>query len=132
MFKPQSAAFICLHWSLPAHSVTAFEQAYTIKNLPAMQETRVQSLGRNDPLQKGMATHFSILAWRIPWTAEPGGLQSMGSQRVRTTEQLTPSFSHQFPFKTFEKRPEIFVCVPAAEVLKPIIRFFFTSKGPCL
>ena len=48
-----------------------------------MRETWVQSLGREDPLEKGMATHSSILAWRIPWTEEPGGLQSMGSQRVR-------------------------------------------------
>ena len=48
-----------------------------------MQETQVQSLGWEDPLEKGMATHFSILAWRIPWTEEPGGLQSMVSQRVR-------------------------------------------------
>ena len=47
-----------------------------------MQETLVQSLGQDNPLEKGMATHFSILAWRIPWTEEPGGLQSMGSQRV--------------------------------------------------
>ena len=53
-----------------------------VKNLPAMQETQVQSLGWEDPLEKGMATHSSILAWRIPWTEEPGGLQSMGSQRV--------------------------------------------------
>ena len=52
-----------------------------VKNLPAMQETWVQSLGCEDPLEKGMATHSSILAWRIPWTEEPGGLQSMGSQR---------------------------------------------------
>ena len=55
----------------------------TVKNPPAMQETRVQSLGQKDSLEKGMATHSSILAWRIPWTEEPGGLQSMGSQRVR-------------------------------------------------
>ena len=53
-----------------------------VKNLPAVQETRVQSLGREDPLEKEMATHFNILAWRIPWTEEPGGLWSMGSQRV--------------------------------------------------
>ena len=57
--------------------------AQIVKNLPAMQETRVRSLGREDPLEKGMAPHFSILAWRIPWTEEPGGLQSVGSQRVR-------------------------------------------------
>ena len=53
-----------------------------VKNLPAMWETWVRSLGWEDPLEKGMATHSSILAWRIPWTAEPAGLQSMGSQRV--------------------------------------------------
>ena len=52
------------------------------KSLPAMQETRIQSLGREDSLEKKMATHSSILAWRIPWTEEPGGLQSMVSQRV--------------------------------------------------
>ena len=56
--------------------------AQMVKNPPAMQETQVQSLGWEDPLEKGMATHSSILAWRIPWTEEPGGLQSMGSQRV--------------------------------------------------
>ena len=54
-----------------------------VKNPPAMQETWVQALGWEDPLEKGMATHSSILAWRIPRTEEPGGLQSMGSQRVR-------------------------------------------------
>ena len=54
-----------------------------VKNLPAMLETEVQSLGQEDPLGKGMATHSSILAWSIPWTEEPGGLQSRGSQRVR-------------------------------------------------
>ena len=57
--------------------------AQMVKNPPAMQETRVQSLGWEDPLEKGMATHSSILAWRIPWTEEPDGLQSMGWQRVR-------------------------------------------------
>ena len=57
-------------WVAPSH------------NLPAMQDTQVQSLGLEDPLQKGMATHSSILAWRISWTDETGGLQSMDSQRV--------------------------------------------------
>ena len=56
--------------------------AQMVKNLPAMQETWVRSLGQEDPLEKGMATHSSILAWRIPWTEEPGGLQSMGLQGV--------------------------------------------------
>ena len=54
-----------------------------VKNPPAMQETWVRSLGWEDPLEEGMAAHSSILAWRIPWTEVPGGLQSMGSQRVR-------------------------------------------------
>ena len=53
-----------------------------VKNLPAMQETHVQSLGWEDPLEEGVATHSSILAGMMPWTEEPGGLQSMGSQRV--------------------------------------------------
>ena len=56
--------------------------AQVVKNLPAMQETLVRSLGWEDPLEKGMATHSNILAWRTIWTEEPGGLQSMGSQRV--------------------------------------------------
>ena len=56
--------------------------AQRLKRLPAMWETWVQSLGREDPLEKEMATHSSILAWRIPWMEEPGGLQSTGSQRV--------------------------------------------------
>ena len=55
----------------------------TVKNPLTMQEIPVRSLGREDPLEKGMATHSSILAWRIPWTEETGGLQSMGLQRVR-------------------------------------------------
>jgi len=54
-----------------------------VKNLSAMQETWVRSLGQEESLEKGMVTHSSILAWRLPWTEEPGGLQSMGSQRVR-------------------------------------------------
>ena len=57
-----------------------------VKNMPAMQETWVRSLGWEDPLEKGMATHSSILAWRIPWTEEPHGLQPMGSQEMDTTD----------------------------------------------
>ena len=53
-----------------------------VKNLPAMQETHVRSLGQEDPLEEGMVTHSSILDWGISWTEEPGGLQSMGSQNV--------------------------------------------------
>ena len=57
--------------------------AQLVKNLPAVQETRVRSLGREDSLEKEMATHPSTLAWKMPWTEEPGRLQSMGPQRVR-------------------------------------------------
>ena len=57
--------------------------AWTVKRLPAMQETGVQSLGREDPLEKQMATLSSIIAWKIPWTEEAGSSQSLGSQRVR-------------------------------------------------
>ena len=82
-----------LHWltdSYPLYhqgspkgfKVCSSHLAQRIKHLPAMQETRVRSLGWEDPLEKEMATHSSILAWRIPWTEEPGGLQSTGSQRV--------------------------------------------------
>ena len=60
----------------------AFLVAQSVNSLPAMWETWVHSLGWEDPLEKEMATHSSILAWRIPWTEEPGGLQSMRSQRV--------------------------------------------------
>ena len=56
--------------------------AQSVKYLPSMQVTRVRSLGGDDPLEKEMTNHSSILAWRIPWTEEPGGLQSMGLQRV--------------------------------------------------
>ena len=71
--------FYELPWLLTPRSLVD----HMVKNLPAMQETGVRSLGREDPLEKEMATHSSILAWRIPWTGEPGGLQFMGSQRVR-------------------------------------------------
>ena len=68
-----------LPFELPGKQGTncVFLVAQMVKNLPAMQETRVQSLGREDPLEKGTATHSSILAWEIPWTEQPGGLQSM-------------------------------------------------------
>ena len=63
-----------------------------VKNLPAMQETQVHSLGQEDPLEKEMATHSSILAWEIPWMEEPGELQSMGSQRVEH-DSMTNTFT---------------------------------------
>ena len=72
-----------------------------VKNLPVMQETRVQFLSQKDSLEKEMATHFSILAWRIPWTEEPGGLQSMGSQRV----------GHDCAASTFNGRKELAIII---------------------
>ena len=66
--------------SLPVEPLGKLLVSQKVKNLPVMQETQVA--GQEDPLKKGMATHSSIIAWRIPWTAEPGGLQSLGSQRV--------------------------------------------------
>ena len=67
-------------------NISFSKMALAVKNLPAMQETQktwVRSLGQEDPLEEEMATHSSILAWRIPWTEEPGGLRSVGLQRVR-------------------------------------------------
>ena len=63
--------------------------AQTVTNMPVTQDTRVQSLGGEDLLEKGMATHSSTLAWRILWTEEPGGLQSRGSKRADTTNTFT-------------------------------------------
>ena len=68
-----------------------------VKSLPAMQETQVWSLGREDPLEKEMATHSGILAWRIPWMEEPGGLESMGSQRVRHDRETSLHWEHWSP-----------------------------------
>ena len=72
----------------PSHSWASLV-AQKGKNLPTIQETQLWSLGQDGPLEKKMAAHISILAWRIPWTGEPGGLQSVGSQRVGQTEWLT-------------------------------------------
>jgi len=77
--------------------------AQLVKNPPAMRETSVGCLGREDPLEKGMATHFSILAWQIPWMEEPGELQSMGSQKVGLTEQIS-KHSTAFWFWNFTLR----------------------------
>ena len=71
------------HFSPAPGALWASQVAQRVKCLPAIRKTWVQSLRREDPLEKEMTTHSSILAWRIPWTEEPGGLQSMGSQRVR-------------------------------------------------
>ena len=86
--------------------------AQMVKNLPAVQETQVQSMGGEDPLEKGMVTHSSILSWRIPWTEELGGLQSMGLQRVR----------HNWETKAFTKNltfglPKAWAACNAAECI---------------
>jgi len=70
--------------------------AQMVKNLPVKQETWLWSLGQEDPLEKGMATHFSILAWRILWTEEPGRLQSIGLQRVRYDWTTNTSINGKF------------------------------------
>ena len=69
--------------------------AQLVKSLPAMQGTQVPSLGQKDPLEEGMATHSSILTWRIPWTEEPGGLQFMRSQRVGHDLAIKPPPAHK-------------------------------------
>ena len=75
--------------------VVLTQVAQRLKRLPAVQETWVPSLGREDPLEKETATHSSILAWRIPWTEEPGGLQSTGHKESDTTERLHFHFHFQ-------------------------------------
>ena len=84
-------------WTIfnPFRHLWASLVAQTVKNLPAMQETGVWSLGQEDPLEKEMATHSSVLAWRISWTEKPGRLQSMGSQRVRH-DWVTNAFMFTF------------------------------------
>ena len=80
-FTARYAAMLGERTALPVYSLDEAKAAQ--KNLPAMRETWVQSLGWEDPLEKGMATHSSVLVWRIPWTGESGRIQSIGSQRVR-------------------------------------------------
>ena len=82
-YVPTGVMVLCVYDLYTSYVLyQGFLVAQRLKRLPAMRETWVQSLGREDPLEKEMATHSSILAWRIPLTEEPGGLQSTGSQRV--------------------------------------------------
>ena len=81
--KHSHAATKDLHAAMKIRDPPGFPGGSVVKNLPAMQDMWVQSLRCEDPLQEEMATHSSILAWKIPWTEEPGRLQSIGSQRVR-------------------------------------------------
>ena len=95
-WKHQSACEAFAKSRLYGKTLRASLVAQTVKNLPSLQETQVRPLGREDPLEEGMATHASTLAWRLPRTEEPGGPQAMGSQRVghnRMTHPFTP-----FPF----------------------------------
>ena len=83
---PCPGSWILNHWTTREGPLIFFRALTTlVKNPHAMQETHVRSLGWEDPLEKEMATHSSILAWRIPWTEKPGGLQSMGLQELGTT-----------------------------------------------
>ena len=77
-----SLFIISPNWKQTKHSPMGEWMAQMVKSLPAIQETQVRALGWDDPLEKRTATHSSVLAWRVPWTEEPDGLQSMGSQRV--------------------------------------------------
>ena len=90
-------------------SFSASNVAQRVKRLPEMQETRVRSLGGEDPLEKEMATHSSILAWKIPWTEKPGRLQSMGLQRVGLHNSFATSLSFFLPsFLPFFLSNELF------------------------
>ena len=84
--------------------------AQMVKKLPAMQETPLQSLGHKDPLKKGMATHSRFLAWRIPWTEEPGGLQSMGHKEWDMAEWLTLFSQNEFSYKATEDLKSQAIC----------------------
>ena len=79
---------------------TCSSVAQTLKNLPSTQDNGVQSLGREDPLEEGMATHSSILAWRIPWTEEPGGLlHGVTKNQTQLSDSFFPLILSQFPLK---------------------------------
>ena len=115
--------------------------AQTDKKLPAMQENWVKSLGWEDPLQKGMATHSSILAWRFPWTEEPGRLQSMGLQESDTTETLTLQQMRRqgFVVQEVDSEPRIWIIswasvssiCPQAEMERCVVHPEFLRKEQC-
>ena len=95
-----------------------------VKNPPAMQERRVQALDREDPLEEEMATRTSILAWRIPWTEEPGGLQSIGCIEVNKTERLnththTHTHTQRLVIKHTNWRKSPRIAVPLGASVKP-------------
>ena len=98
-----------------------------VKNPPALQETPVQSLGWEDPLEKEMATHSSTLAWKIPWTEEPGRLQSIGHKEAGTTEELTWACICSISIATFK----LDAGPLNAEGLFPLLQRTSGSLGPC-
>ena len=112
----QLAALLKQLWGRAPCGV-GFPGGSVVKNLPARQEMWVQFLGWQDPLEKEKATHSSILAWEIPWTEDPGRLQSMESQRVRcdlaTKQQQEYHVAHPLPMQTQESPPAL----PAAHLL---------------
>ena len=127
---------MCEQWNLhyDAHllALTTFIKgtlvAWVVKCLPTMRETRVRSLGREDPLKKEMATHFSIHAWKIPWTEEPGGLQSMGSKELDRTERVL--FTLPNLIYTFKEIP---VKIPASyylQITKLVLKFIWKDQRP--
>ena len=108
--------------------------AQTVKHLPAMWETRVPSLGWEDPLEKELATHSSMLAWKISWREEPGGMQSMGSQRVghnweTNTYLLTYLFNPYAPLKplTLTHSPESLLWLPTESSELPLVHHSFNN-----
>ena len=109
-------SLVCEYW--------ASLVAQMAKNLPVMQETQAQSLGWEHPMEKGMATHTSILAWRFPWTEEPSGLQSMGLQRVGHNWVTNTFFLLEFNFPPFEK-----VCLYFCFQRKVFIGFKYGQTG---
>ena len=102
---------------IPSKFLRASLVAQTVKNLPALQETQVWSLGWEDPLEKEMATHSIILAWRIPWTEEVDGLQSMGCKESFMTERL--SLTPDFWYHNREN------CLPSSDNLWYILKTIF-------
>ena len=112
--------------------------AQLVKNMPAMQEIRVWSLGQEDPLEKGMATHSSILAWRIPWTEEPGRLQFMGSQRMGQNWANNTLQKEKKIWKVHENRGKMKITEPHLKAIMDMlvyflsVFFFFLHWNMCL
>ena len=133
LMMPSNHLILCrplLPWPSIFPSMKVFSWvAQRVKNLPAMGESWVQSLGQEDPLKKGMVACSSIIAWRISWTEEPGGLQSMGSQRVRHDEWVTHTTQVPFPSPVFSTACWLFLPVCSTNTSKwlEIISVYFSE-----